>query len=196
MLDPKDLFQPKTSIILTGLMTKCVEAYMSKAKRIFIVGQSGAGKGVVAEEVAKQLGWKFINADVLASVASIGRSVTDVLGAGSEDKFNQTLTEILQHQITQENIVVTTDENVACDPKAREILKSEFTVYIEVSTSVQAERMSNSRPLLPVDDYSALLDGLQKERNPWFAEVASFTINSDNGDIERDAKSVVEAYNK
>ena len=69
-------------------------------------------------------------------------------------------------------------------------------MYIEVSTSVQAERMSNYRPLLPVDDYSVLLDGLQKERNPWFAEVASFTINSDNGDIERDAKSVVEAYNK
>ena len=67
-----------------------------------------------------------------------------------------------QYQITQENIVVTTDENVACDPKAREILKSEFTVYIEVSTSVQAERMSNYRPLLPVADYSALLDGLQK----------------------------------
>ena len=80
---------------------------MSKAKRIFIVGQSGAGKGVVAEEVAKQLGWKFINADVLASVASISRSVTDV-----------------------------------------------------------------------------------------FAEVASFTINSYNGDIERDAKSIVKVYNK
>ena len=80
---------------------------MSKAKRIFIVGQSGAGKGVVAEEVAKQLGWKFINADVLATVASIGRSVTDV-----------------------------------------------------------------------------------------FAEVASVTINSDNGDIERDAKSIVNVYNK
>ena len=169
---------------------------MSKAKRIFIVGQSGAGKGVVAEEVAEQLGWKFVNADVLASVASIGRSVTDVFGSGSEDKFNQTLTEILQHQVTQENIVVTTDENVACDPNAREILKSEFTVYIEVSTLVQAERMSSYRPLLPVDDYLSLLDGLQKERNPSFAEVASFTINSDNGDIERDAKSVVEEYNK
>ena len=61
---------------------------------------------------------------------------------------------------------------------------------------VQAERMSNHRSLLPVDDYSALLNGLQKEHNPWFAEVASFIINSDNGDIERDAKSVVDAYNK
>ena len=137
MLDLKDLFRPKTNTILTVLMTKHVEACISKANRIFTVGQSGAGKGVVAEEVAKQLGWKFINADVLASVASIGRKVTDVFGDGSEDKLNQTLTEILQHQTTQENIVVTTDENVACDPKDREILKSEFTLYIE-------------------DDYSAL----------------------------------------
>ena len=81
-------------------------------------------------------------------------------------------------------------------PLGCEILKSEFTVYIEVSTSVQAEIMSNYRPLLPVADYLALLDGLQKERNSWFSEAASFTINSDNGDIERDAKSFVEAYNK
>jgi len=49
--------------------------------------------------------------------------------------------------------------------------------------------MSSYRPLLPVADYSALLSGLRNERNPWFAEVASFTINSDNDDIERDVKS-------
>ena len=169
---------------------------MSKHKRIFIVGQSGAGKGVVAQEVAKQLGWKFINAGVLDCIASIGRSVTDVFGPESEDKFNQTLTEILQYQVTQENIVVTTDENVACDSKAREILKAEFTVNIECSTSTQVDRMGNNRPLLPVDNYAALLDDFHKERDALFSEVASFTLNSDNGDIERDAKSVVEAYNK
>lgn len=54
MLDPKDLFQPKTSIILTGLMTKRVEAYMSKAKRIFIVGQSGDGFNYIFSKVRKQ----------------------------------------------------------------------------------------------------------------------------------------------
>ena len=42
-------------------MTKHVEAHTRKAKRIFTVGQSGAGKDVVAEEVAKQLGWQFIH---------------------------------------------------------------------------------------------------------------------------------------
>ena len=67
---------------------------------------------------------------------------------------------------------------------------------MEIKAHCQSERMSNYRPLLPADDDSARLDGLQKERNPWHAEVGSFTINSDNGDIERDPKSVVEAYSK
>ena len=56
--------------------------------------------------------------------------------------------------------------------------------------------MSNDRPLLPVADDSAQLDGLPIERHPQFAEVASFTVSSDHGDMERDAKSVVEACNK
>jgi len=38
---------------------------MSNIKRIFVIGHSGAGKGVLAQAVAKKLGWKFINADVL-----------------------------------------------------------------------------------------------------------------------------------
>lgn len=56
--------------------------------------------------------------------------------------------------------------------------------------------MSHYRPLLLVNNYPALLDGLHKECTPWLAEVASLTINSDNGDIERDASGVVEAFTK
>lgn len=36
---------------------------MSKHHQIFIVGPSGAGKGVLAQALAKQLGWQCIDAD-------------------------------------------------------------------------------------------------------------------------------------
>jgi shikimate kinase len=36
---------------------------MSKHKRIFIVGHSGAGKGVLAQALSKKLGWQFLDAD-------------------------------------------------------------------------------------------------------------------------------------
>lgn len=171
---------------------------MSSIKRIFIIGHSGAGKGVLAQAVAKKLGWKFINADILGSVTHIGRTVSQVVGTEGEQAFNRCLTEILSHQITKENIVVTTDENIICDAKARELLKSEFTVYLKVSTNVQVERISEGdyRPLLPVDNFAALLDKMHDERDGLYEQVASFSLSSDNGDIEGHATSIINAMKK
>ena len=158
---------------------------MSNTKRIFIIGHSGAGKGVLAQAVAKKLGWKFINADVLGCAAHIGRTVSEVVGAEGERAFNRCLTEILSHQITKENVVVTTNE------KARGLLKSEFTVYLKVSPTVQLERISEGdyRPLLPVDNFAAFIDKLHGERD-------SFSLSSDDGDIEGHAASIVKAMTK
>lgn len=108
------------------------------------------------------------------------------------DHFNWPLT------ITKENIVVTTDESIICDEKARELLKAEFTVYLKVSTSVQLERISegNYRPLLPVDNFAAFIDKLHGERDGLYEQVASFSLSSDDGDIEGHAASIVKAMTK
>ena len=169
---------------------------MSQIKRIFIVGDSGAGKGVLAEAVAKKLGWMFINADIFGCTAHLGRTLSEVVGVAGEEKLNQTLTKILEHQVNKENIVVTTDENIACDEKAREILKNEFTVYVTASTPVLVERLSNCRPLLPVDNYSILIDETKNERRQLFEEIANFTLNTDDGEIDSHVGAVISAMNK
>ena len=171
---------------------------MSGIKRIFIIGHSGAGKGVLAQAVAKKLGWKFINADVLGCVVHIGRTVSEILGTEGERAFNHCLTEILSHQITKENVVVTTDESIICDEKARALLKSEFTVYLKVSVPVQLERISEGdyRPLLPIDNFAAVIEKLHDERNSLYEQVASFSLSSDDGDIEGHAASVVKAMTR
>ena len=171
---------------------------MSSIKRIFIIGHSGAGKGVLAQAVAKSLGWKFINADVLGCAAHVGRTPSEVLGTEGERAFNRCLTEILSHQITKENVVVITDESIICDEKARELLKSEFTVYLKVSVPVQLERIAEGhyRPLLPVDNFAALIDKLHNERDGLYEQVASFSLSCEDGDIEGHAASIVRAMTK
>lgn len=166
---------------------------MSLNKRIFIVGHSGAGKGVLAEAIAKELGWRFSNADVFGCAGHIGRTLTEVIGAEGEKAFNHSLTEILSHQISKDNIVVTTDENIVCDEKARELLKPEFTVYLKVSPSVQVGRLSDYRPLLPVENFESFLSKLHDERDSLYEEVASFSLSSDSGDIDEHVKSVINA---
>lgn len=166
---------------------------MNKPRRIFIVGHSGAGKGLLAQEIAKQLNWKFINADLLGAVGQVGRQVSDVIGEDGEARFNQTLTEILNHLITQENIVVTTDANVICDEQARELLNTEFTVHLQVSPAVQIQRLSDYRPLLPVDNFEALLIHAHQQLDPLYEQVASFTLSSDDGNLKGHVQAVIEA---
>lgn len=166
---------------------------MDQPKRIFIIGHFGAGKGVLAQAVAKSLGWKFVDADVLGGLAHIGRTVSEILGIEGERAFNRCQMEILSHQLTQENNVITTDESIICNEKARELLKSEFTVYLKVSAAVQLERLSGYWPLLPVDNFGALLDKLHDEQDRLYEQVASFSLSSEDGDIEGYVRSIIEA---
>ena len=52
---------------------------MKQHKRIFIIGHSGAGKGFLAQAVAKKLGWQYLDAD-FALASSIGRPASEICG--------------------------------------------------------------------------------------------------------------------
>lgn len=160
--------------------------------QVFIVGHSGAGKGVLAQAIAEKLGWKFVNADVLGCASHTGRKTQDTLGKDGQAHFHRTLNDILSHLLTQEKIVVTTDTDIVCDQTARELLQSTFTVHLDVSTPIQIERLSNYRPLLPVD-FEALLNELHEERDSLYQSVASFSLSSDDGNIDAHAQAVIEA---
>lgn len=166
-----------------------------KHKRIFIVGHSGAGKGVLADALAKKLNWKMIDAD-FALAPSIGRDINDVIGKQGEEQFQQCLTAILEHQLSQDNIIVTTDDSIVCSEQNRQLLSNEFTIHLKVSTPVQLERLSHNRPLLPVADYSSFLNKLHHERDALYDKVASFSISSDDGNIDAHVARIIEAMQK
>jgi len=173
---------------------------MSKYKRIFIVGHSGAGKGVLAKALAEKLGWQYLDAD-FALGPSIGRSLVEIIGNQGEEAFHHCLSEILSYQSSKENIVVTTDDGIVCQEKNRQLLSSEFTVHLKVSTPVQLERISHNRPLLPLADYAAFLDKLHHERDALYDQVASFSLSSDlatldNNILEEHVLSIVKALAK
>lgn len=66
------------------------------------------------------------------------------------------------------------------------------------SVPVQLERISEGdyRPLLPVDNFAAVIDKLHHERDSLYEQVASFSLGSDDGDIEGHAASIVKAMTK
>lgn len=168
---------------------------MSNIKRIFIIGHSGAGKGVLAQAVAKSLGWQYLDAD-FSLAPSIGLPAVKIIGEEGVQRFHACLFDILSHQVSKDNIVVTTDDSIILSEKSRQLLAKEFTVYLKVSTAVQLQRISHNRPLLPVADYKAFLASQHQERDDFYEQVASMTINSDDNALEEHAAAIVEVVKK
>lgn len=164
---------------------------MSQCQRIFIVGHPGAGKALVAKELAKKLGWQYIDANLDLEI-KIGRSLIEILGQAGEQSFHDCQSEILIKQLTEKNIVVATDASIVCSLKNKQLLSSEFVVNLKVSTPIQLERTTHN-PLLAVDDLKLFFDKLHKERDDLYNEVSRFSVDSDDSALEKHVLSIVKA---
>src|SRR5271155_1930069 len=123
---------------------------MTKPKRIFIVGHTGAGKSLLGEALAEKLGWQYIDANP-GLERYIGRNLNEILGKQGEEAFHQCEAEIISYYTGKEHIVVIMEEAVIATEKNRKLLSSEFVVYLKVSTKVQIARWPDGRsPLLPI----------------------------------------------
>lgn len=164
---------------------------MSLPKRIFVVGHMGAGKALLSEALAKKLGWQFIDANPSLE-RYIGRSMKEILGKQGEEALHRCEAEIIHYYLGKENVVVLMEEAVIATEENRKLLASEYVIYLKVSTSTQLERMKGGRtPVLPIADMKAFLDKLHRERDHFFEEVASLTIDSVS--VEDDVNTIVQA---
>ncbi len=151
---------------------------MTKPKRIFVIGHMGAGKFLFTEALAKKLGWDLIDANPSLE-RYIGRSLHEILGEQGEEALHRCESEIISHYISRENIVMVLEEAVIATAENRKLLSAEFVIYLKVSTETQMERMKGGRaPLLPIADLKAFLDKQHLERDSFFEEVATVTIES------------------
>ncbi|MBA2709640.1 MAG: hypothetical protein H0U57_03485 [Tatlockia sp.] len=148
------------------------------SNRIFIVGHMGAGKFVFTEALAKKLGWHIVDANPSIE-RYIGRQTRDILGEQGEAAFNRCQADIISHCIENENIVVLLEECAVSSEQCRELLSSEFVVYLKVSIQTQLGRMKNGRiPSLPVNDMKSFLEKQHNERDAFFEEVATLIVES------------------
>ena len=166
---------------------------MTKPKRIFIVGHMGAGKFIFTEALAKKLAWQIVDANPSIE-RYIGRQTLEILGELGEEAFNRCQADIISHSIAKENVVVLLEECVVSSEQCRELLSSEFVVYLKVSIPTQLGRMKHGRvPSLPVDDMKSFLEKQHRERDAYYEEVASLIVESVGySDQESEINKIIE----
>jgi len=152
---------------------------MSEQAPVFLVGPMGAGKTTIGRHLARLLDKSFVDLD-LAIEQSCGADIAWIFDVEGEAGFRKRESAMLKEVSSRNNRVIATGGGVVLDDGNRALLKRSGTVvYLSVAAKVLYSRMQQDtkRPLLQVDDKKAMIEGIVKEREPLYREIADIVFD-------------------
>ena len=148
---------------------------------IVLIGMPGSGKSTVGVVLAKVLGYKFIDSDLLIQERE-GRLLHEIMEQDGIDRFIQIENDVNAH-IEAERSIIATGGSVVYGKEAMEHLKEISTVvYLKLSYEAVEARLGNL-----VDRGVVLKDGmtlrdLYEERVPYYERYADITVDETGRD--------------
>jgi shikimate kinase len=152
------------------------------ARKIVLVGMMGSGKTTVGRALAQHLGWCYLDSDEQVERRT-GRTVPEILASDGERAFRAEESRALADAIAQPGpLVLSAAGGTVLDAGNRELLRrAGSVVWLRARPETLAERVGDGagRPLLAPDPPAALAR-LDRERRPFYAEVADVIVDVDD----------------
>jgi 3-dehydroquinate synthase len=174
---------------------------MSSSPNIILTGFSGTGKSRVGAEIARVLGWRFLDTDSEIALQT-GKKIAAIFAQEGEEAFRLLEKQALKRACTGTGQVVSTGGGILMDPENRKLaLGSGLVVGLEASPETIHQRLvarGNSRdpeerPLLAGPDPLKSIRELKKRRQPHYVS-AHWLIQTDNLTESQVAAEVIRAW--
>ncbi len=171
-----------------------------EASNIIITGFSGTGKSLIAREIARQLGWDFVDTDnEIVSLAK--KPIAEIFSSEGEEKFRKLERVVIKRASRQSHRVIATGGGAIVDPQNRsQLARNGFLVCLEARPETIYQRLfeegshgSEIRPLLEGDNPLERIRQLKAQRQPYYDDV-DLVINTDDLSIDDVAKEVVKGW--
>lgn len=150
-------------------------------KNIFLVGPMGVGKTTIGRLLASKLHFDFVDTDHVIEENS-GADIAWIFDVEGEDGFREREHQTLVSLSSVSKSVVATGGGIVVRKKNRDILNQlDCVIYLQAGIEKLVERTSRDRkrPLLQVEDPRAKIESLLQEREPFYQEVADFSVLTD-----------------
>ncbi len=140
---------------------------------LILTGFMGAGKSAVGRELARRLGWRFVDLDREIE-ALAGKPVPRIFAEEGEGRFRALETEALRRVLGGQRTVVATGGGVLTREENRDLLARHLTVNLLAPVDVCVARVMESgeaRPLLEGTDPLGAARRLWREREHLYRSV-------------------------
>lgn len=147
----------------------------------------GAGKTTVGRGLAKELKYRFVDADHELE-RRMGVPIPTIFEIEGEAGFRQREKQLITELTQLESIVLATGGGAIMDADNRHCLNENGTViYLCAQPEILHDRTRHdrSRPLLQVEDRLAVLQALYEQRDPLYREAAHLVIDIKQGPVSQ-----------
>lgn len=171
---------------------KGIKIFMSN---IVLIGMPGVGKSTVGVILAKELGYQFVDADLLIQKKE-KRLLKDIIAMEGVDGFIAIENKV-NASIEAEDTVIATGGSVIYGKEAMLHLKEiAVVVYLKLSYEQLAKRLGNLKNRGVVLRNGQTLKDLYEERSVLYEKYADITIDEENKDIESTLENIMEHIKK
>ena len=146
----------------------------NSSPNLILTGFMGTGKTTVGREVARRLGWPFVDMDAEIE-ARAGKSIPRIFAEEGEAAFREMESSLCRELSRRSGWVIATGGGALIDPDNREVVQASGTVVC-LTCDVEGilerlRRKPQGRPLLAVDDPRAEIEHLLAARQEAYAAI-------------------------
>jgi shikimate kinase len=162
---------------------------------LYLVGFMGTGKSTVGRQVAKQLGFQFLDSDHEIERVQ-NRAVSKIFAEDGEAKFRLMEREFIEQGHPAKRCVVACGGGLVVPPGMLELLRSRGIVmcmHAPIETILQRTMHATHRPLLQVDDRESRLRELYAQREEIYRRTGTMVL-TDSRPLREIAAHVLRVY--
>jgi shikimate kinase len=149
-------------------------------RNIILVGFMGSGKSSVGREIARRLGFRFIDTDTTIRQKH-NKSIPDIFASFGEPFFRDEENKALRDLQNIEHVVVATGGGIVLQPRNHPLLRSlGVVVWLTATEEVIWERVSRNqnRPLLQTQDPRTTISNLMATRYPLYGSLSHIIVET------------------
>lgn len=158
---------------------------------LIIIGMPGAGKSTAGVLLAKTLGMKFIDTDIILQEKS-GRLLQEIIDGDGPEAFLKVEEETVL-TLQAHNAVIATGGSVVFSGQAMEHLKRDGVVlYLKISFEEMEKRLKNITTRGIVLFAGQSLREMYTQRVPLYEQYADITVDCTDDDFENIVEKVID----
>ena len=159
-------------------------------KNIVFIGMPASGKSTVGVVVAKRLGYKFVDTDLVIQEVE-KRLLKEIIAEEGNEGFLR-IEDRVNAEIQEERAVISPGGSVVyCENAMRHYKETGMIVYLHTSYETINNRLHNAKNRGVVLKDGQTLKDLYEERTALFERYADLTISEEGRDLEETIEEVL-----